>query len=115
MKTDFLISKVAIRERKKITMLGKVKWFDEKRGFGFIQGEDGRDIFVHWKSITPKYEQNGKRLFATLSENARVRFEIESKDGRIITITVTEIEEKQSERSDKNTGEKEVIGEERPM
>ena len=41
--------------------------------------------------------------------------EIESKDGRIITITVTEIEEKQSERSDKNTGEKEVIGEERPM
>jgi len=49
---------------------GKVKWFNEKKGFGFIEQDDGKDIFVHYTAIT----SDG---FKTLSEGQRVRFEIE--------------------------------------
>ena len=33
-------------------MTGKVKWFDDKKGFGFIEVEDGRAIFVHYSALT---------------------------------------------------------------
>ncbi|ADQ15197.1 cold-shock protein [Halanaerobium hydrogeniformans] len=48
---------------------GKVKWFDEKKGYGFIEREDGDDVFVHFSAI----EQEG---FKTLSEDQEVEFEI---------------------------------------
>ena len=32
-------------------MVGKVKFFDEKKGYGFIKGDDGKDYFVHFSSI----------------------------------------------------------------
>ena len=32
-------------------LTGAVKWFDEKKGYGFIEGQDGRDIFVHFSDI----------------------------------------------------------------
>jgi CspA family cold shock protein len=32
-------------------MQGRVKWFDAKKGYGFISGEDGTDYFVHWSEI----------------------------------------------------------------
>ena len=32
-------------------MKGVVKWFNDKKGFGFIQGEDGKDVFVHFSGI----------------------------------------------------------------
>ena len=47
---------------------GKVKWFDQKKGYGFIEKDEGGDLFVHYSSI----ECNG---FKTLSEGQRVRFE----------------------------------------
>jgi len=48
---------------------GVVKWFNEKKGFGFIQIEEGRDVFVHYSSI----EMDG---FKTLYEGQRVSFDI---------------------------------------
>ena len=50
-----------------------MKWFNEKKGYGFIQQEDGRDLFVHFSSIT----MSG---FKTLSEGDQVLFEVEETD-----------------------------------
>ncbi len=52
---------------------GIVKWFSEKKGYGFIEQEDGRDIFVHYSSI----DMPG---FKTLSEGDRVSFDVEEND-----------------------------------
>ena len=48
---------------------GTVKWFNDKKGFGFIKREDGDDLFVHHNSI----ETDG---FRTLKENQKVEFEV---------------------------------------
>ncbi|MGD9209373.1 MAG: cold shock domain-containing protein [Desulfobacteraceae bacterium] len=50
---------------------GTVKWFSDKKGYGFIEKEDGGDIFVHYSSIMG----DG---FKTLSEGDRVAFEVEN-------------------------------------
>ena len=50
-------------------MLGKVKWFDQKKGYGFIEREDGDDVFVHFSAI----QEEG---FKTLAEGQEVEFEI---------------------------------------
>ncbi|MGD9056323.1 cold shock domain-containing protein [Candidatus Saccharibacteria bacterium] len=49
---------------------GVVKWFSNRKGYGFIEQEDGDDIFVHHSAIN----MSG---FRTLSEGDRVTFEIE--------------------------------------
>jgi CspA family cold shock protein len=48
---------------------GVVKWFNNQKGFGFIQQENGPDLFVHYSAITG----NG---FKSLEEGERVTFEI---------------------------------------
>jgi CspA family cold shock protein len=48
---------------------GKVKWFNDAKGFGFISREDGPDVFVHHSAI----QSEG---FRTLAENQEVEFEV---------------------------------------
>ncbi|GAB3791060.1 cold shock domain-containing protein [Virgibacillus kimchii] len=50
-------------------MNGKVKWFNAEKGFGFIEREDGDDVFVHFSAI----QAEG---FKTLEEGQDVEFEI---------------------------------------
>jgi CspA family cold shock protein len=48
---------------------GKVKWFDNKKGYGFIEQEDGKDVFVHYSNITG----DG---FRSLEDGDAVEFEV---------------------------------------
>lgn len=51
------------------TVKGTVKWFNEAKGFGFIQQADGPDVFAHFSAITGSG-------FKTLAEGQEVEFEI---------------------------------------
>ncbi|MDG4657178.1 cold-shock protein CspD [Ectobacillus antri] len=50
-------------------MQGKVKWFNAEKGFGFIEREEGDDVFVHFSAI----QQDG---YKSLEEGQEVEFEI---------------------------------------
>lgn len=50
-------------------MTGKVKWFNAEKGFGFIEGEDGKDVFVHFSAII----MDG---YKTLDEGVAVEFDV---------------------------------------
>ena len=50
-------------------MQGTVKWFNDSKGFGFIQREDGPDVFVHYSAITGSG-------FRSLKEGDAVEFEV---------------------------------------
>ena len=53
-----------------MAVTGRVKWFNEKKGFGFIEQQGGEDVFVHFRSI----QGDG---FKTLNEGQEVSFDIE--------------------------------------
>ena len=61
---------------------GIVKWFSEQKGFGFIEQENGPDVFVHFSGINT----NG---FKTLNEGDRVTFEIEDGQKGPAAVNVT--------------------------
>jgi len=52
-----------------MAVVGKVKWFNESKGFGFIEQETGRDVFVHYSAI----QTDG---FKTLKEGQEVQFDL---------------------------------------
>jgi CspA family cold shock protein len=54
----------------KVMANGTVKWFNEQKGFGFIEQEDGPDVFVHFSAI----QTEG---FKTLHEGQAVQFDVE--------------------------------------
>ena len=63
---------------------GKVKWFNETKGYGFIQQDNGPDVFVHYSSI----ENEG---FKTLAEGQRVQFDVVEGDKGLKAANVTKI------------------------
>ena len=66
-------------------MLGKVKWFNAEKGYGFIERDDGEgDVFVHFSAI----QQEG---FKALQEGESVEFEIVSGDRGPQAANVTKI------------------------
>ncbi len=60
---------------------GKVKWFNDSKGFGFIEQESGEDVFVHFSAI----QSEG---FKTLAEGQSVEFEIaqDAKGAKAINV-----------------------------
>ena len=50
---------------------GTVKWYNSRKGYGFIISEDGKDIFVHYTGLAGRDEE-----YVTLNENDEVEFDI---------------------------------------
>lgn len=65
-------------------MKGTVKWFNQEKGFGFITGEDGKDVFAHFSQI----QKDG---FKTLNEGEEVTFDVSegAKGPQATNIVVT--------------------------
>lgn len=60
---------------------GTVKWFNEKKGYGFIEQEDGTDVFVHFSGISGSG-------FKTLNEGDRVTFDVEQGQKGLAAVNV---------------------------
>ena len=60
---------------------GRVKWFSDEKGFGFIEQDDGQDVFVHYSSI----EMEG---FRSVAEGQEVEFEIQQGDRGLRAVNV---------------------------
>ena len=61
---------MCMKQEGKVLANGTVKWFNNKKGYGFINEENGRDIFVHFSSI----DMDG---YKSLNEGEKVIFEVE--------------------------------------
>ncbi|ADU97467.1 cold-shock protein [Thermovibrio ammonificans] len=62
-------------------LTGTVKWFDSKKGYGFITADNGQDVFVHYTGI------NGEG-FRTLEEGERVSFNVMESDKGLKAVDV---------------------------
>jgi len=62
-KSKYLFQEVLVMQR------GRVKWFNAEKGFGFIERDNGNDVFVHFSAITMEG-------FKTLEEGAEVEFDV---------------------------------------
>mgnify|MGYP002516100434 FL=1 len=67
-------------------MCGNVKWFNNEKGYGFIDHMDGEDIFVHYSAI----KHDG---FKTLSEGQRVEFDLIETPKGLQAVNVVQISE----------------------
>ncbi len=66
---------------------GTVKWFNSRKGFGFINSEDGTDVFVHFSALAGEDDE-----YKTLNENDKVEFEVTEgqKGPQASNVVVTE-------------------------
>ena len=64
---------------------GKVKWFNDQKGYGFIEQEDGSDVFVHHSGIVAAG-------FKSLSEGDRVSFDVEQGKKGLAAVNVKKID-----------------------
>ena len=82
---DFYVTLPNINTHNRIYMKGKVKWFDSKKGYGFITSENGKEIFVHFSGIAAKG-------FKSLNEGQTVEFEVANgaKGEQAVNATVVE-------------------------
>jgi CspA family cold shock protein len=69
MRTDLRVVGPSKKRRMLMKLTGRVKWFNDSKGYGFIEQEGGRDIFVHYTAI----QGEG---FKSLAEGQKVEFEI---------------------------------------
>jgi len=53
--------------------IGRIKWFSDEKGFGFIEQENGEDVFVHYTAI----QMDG---FRSVTEGQEVEFEVQQSD-----------------------------------
>ena len=67
-----------------MTRIGKIKWFNNEKGYGFIDVYDGEDIFVHYSAI----KQDG---YKTLSEGQIVEYELIETEKGLQAINVKEV------------------------
>jgi CspA family cold shock protein len=65
---------------------GRVKWFNDAKGYGFIERESGPDVFVHYSEI-------GGDGFRTLEEGQRVQFDVKEGPKGLHAITVSKVED----------------------
>lgn len=68
---------------KKTKNTGTVKWFDNKKGMGFITNEQGEDIFVHYTGILAE-----EGSFRKIEQDATVTYDIHEEDGRTYAVNV---------------------------
>jgi CspA family cold shock protein len=66
---DLRVVGSGMKRRNLMRLTGRVKWFNDSKGYGFIEQEGGRDIFVHYTAI----QGEG---FKSLAEGQKVEFEI---------------------------------------
>lgn len=67
-----------------MSLEGKVKWFNEAKGYGFIQQDNGPDVFVHYSAI----RTDG---FKTLAEGQKVQFDVVEDDKGLKAANVVKI------------------------
>ena len=67
-----------------MTRLGKIKWFNNEKGYGFIEGEHDEDIFVHYSAI----KQDG---YKSLSEGQMLEYELLETEKGLQAINVKEV------------------------
>ncbi|HIU39956.1 MAG TPA: cold shock domain-containing protein [Candidatus Aphodocola excrementigallinarum] len=67
-----------------MTKVGRIKWFNNEKGYGFIEGENDEDIFVHYTAI----KQDG---YKSLSEGQIVEYELLETEKGLQAINVKEV------------------------